>query len=173
MEINQINEITLKIPLFIAADMGNNEIIDLLILAGRLEDAEDAYKSAVGMSSGNKVVLIKLAGLYIQKGEGDQVIGLLETAASNNPKSALLANNLAYLYLEKDENVNKAFALARFSYEHMPDDPGVVDSFGWAYYKKNIFAQAVNHLKYALVLSPGNEVVVGHLALAEKAMEKE
>ena len=51
--------------------------------------------------------------------------------------------------------------------------PAVIDSFGWAYYKKNMFVQAVNHLKYALVLSPGNEVVTGHSGLAEKALEGE
>ncbi|MDM8536349.1 tetratricopeptide repeat protein [Desulfobacterales bacterium HSG17] len=116
---------------------------------------------------------IKLAAIYIQKDKGDAAIKILETAVLKNSDSALLANNLASLYLEKDENINKAFELARFAYEHMPDDPGVVDSFGWAYYKKNMFVQAVNHLKYALVLSPGNEVVVGHLGLAEKAMERE
>jgi hypothetical protein len=37
-----------------------------------------------------------------------------------------------------------------------------------------MFVQAVNHLKYALVLSPGNEVVTGgHPGLAEKALEGE
>ena len=47
MEVNQINEITLKIPLSIAADMGNNEIIDLLI--NKALGKKDLYKSKIKM----------------------------------------------------------------------------------------------------------------------------
>ncbi len=115
----------------------------------------------------------QLAELYMQKNKVEEAIDILETAMLDNPDSPELANNLAYLYLVEDQNINKAFELARFAYEHLPEDPAVVDSFGWVYYKKNMFAQAVNHFKYALVLSPGNVVVLEHLDLAEKALESE
>lgn len=114
----------------------------------------------------------QLAQLYIQKTRWDDAIKILETALIYNPDSPLLANNLAYLYLERNQNINKAFELARFAYEKMPNNPAVVDSFGWVHYKKNMFIQAVNHFKHALVLSPGNAVVLGHLDLAEKALEE-
>ncbi len=113
----------------------------------------------------------QLAQLYMQKERWDDAIKVLEIALIDNPDSPLLASNLAYLYLESDQNINKAFELARSAYEKMPENPAVVDTFGWVYYKKNMFVQAVNHFKYALEFSPDNEVVAGHLALAEKALE--
>ena len=123
----------------------------------RIPDYPDAY--------------IKLAEVYIQKDKKEAAIKIFETGVLKNPDSALLSNNLASLYLEKNQDINKAFKLARFAYEHVPDDPAVVDSFGWAYYKKNMFVQAGGHLRYAFVLSSENEVVIGHLGSAEKAFE--
>ncbi len=116
---------------------------------------------------------IDLAELYRQNGKEEQAIKILETGVSNNPDSALLANNLAYLYLEKDENINEAFELARFAYEHMPEDPAVVDSFGWAYYKKNFFIQSIPYLKNACILSPKNPISQYHLGQAQLSAGQE
>ena len=115
----------------------------------------------------------QLAGFYIQKNRWEDAIKLLETALIDNPDSPLLANNLAYLYLERDQNINKAFELARSAYEKMPENSAAADSLGWAYYKKKLFSQAVAYLETASMLSPGNGVVLEHLALAKKALESE
>jgi len=47
MENNRISEVTLKIPPSIAADMGSNEIIDLLI--NKALGKKDLYKSKIKM----------------------------------------------------------------------------------------------------------------------------
>ena len=47
MEKNKISEVTLKIPPSIAADMGSNEIIDLLI--DKALGKKDLYKSKIKM----------------------------------------------------------------------------------------------------------------------------
>ena len=46
---------------------------------------------------------------------GDASINILKSAVSKNSQSALLANNPASLYLEKDQDINKAFELAMFA----------------------------------------------------------
>ena len=155
-------------------DLSSSYIKLATIYAGqkRLKKQTDILQLCIKNIPGFLDSYFQLARLYMQKERWGDAITLLEAALTDNPDSPLLAGNLAYLYLEKDQNINKAFELARSAYEMMPENPAVVDSFGWVYYKKNMFAQAVNYFKYALVLSPGHEVILGHLALAEKALEE-
>jgi tetratricopeptide (TPR) repeat protein len=115
---------------------------------------------------------IELGELYIQKDKWDDAIKIFETAFLYHPKSPLLANNLAFLYLEKDHNINKAFELARLAYELLPEDPSVVDTFGWTYYKKKLFSQSINHLENARFLSPKNSIIHYHLGQAQLAAGK-
>ena len=44
-----------------------------------------------------------------------------------------------------------------------PKSPKVLDTLGWAYYKKKAFDKAVEYLKKALILLPDNTEIQSHL----------
>jgi len=82
------------------------------------------------------------------------------------PNFAPAANNLAYLYAEKGENVDEALNLAQSAKEQFPDDPSISDTLGWVYYKKNIFGRAIVYLKEANEKITDNPTMRYHLGMA-------
>jgi len=83
-----------------------------------------------------------------------------------NPKFPPAANNLAYLYAERGENIDEALNLAQSAKEQVPDEPHTSDTLGWVYYKKNVFSRAIVYLKEANEKIPNNPVIRYHLGMA-------
>ena len=101
---------------------------------------------------------------------GTKAVATLETAVKKDPQAPLPANNLAWLYLEHDDtNISRAFALAQSAYERLPKDAAVADTLGWAYYKKNIFTQAVWLLEEARSIDPEQPLIHFHLGMVFNA----
>ncbi|WP_207681554.1 tetratricopeptide repeat protein [Desulfonema magnum] len=115
---------------------------------------------------------IELADAYRQKMWFKEAADTLETAMTRNPDSPYLANNLAWLFLERDTNADKALKLARFASERLPKDGGVTDTLGWAYYKNNTVTQAILTLTEARSLEPEHPLIHFHLGMALYASGK-
>jgi tetratricopeptide (TPR) repeat protein len=95
------------------------------------------------------------------------MIGMIEDArknydaAADNYKKALqqdqgaiiAANNLAWLYAVTGKgNLDEAVRLAQGVVQKNPNVAGFVDTLGWVYYKKNLYAAAVEQLQKAVTL---------------------
>ena len=89
-----------------------------------------------------------------------------QKALKINSKFAPAANNLAYLYAEKGENIDEALNLAQSAKEQFPDDPHIADTLGWVYYKKNVFTLAITYLKEASEKTPDDSMIRYHLGMA-------
>lgn len=117
-----------------------------------------------------------LANLYCQNKQTDKAIVLLEEAVSTYPKSPLLTNNLAWLYLKyQQEDIDEAMRLAQTAYEFLPDNPAVADTLGWIYYIKEMPTRASWLLEQAHDLAPNNPLTNYHLGMAlaaDKSNEK-
>ena len=107
-----------------------------------------------------------LAEAYEQKAEWDKAEAILNTGISRCQDSAVLTCNLAWLKLERGEDVDQALALALKAYSVRAEDPAVLDTLGWAYYKKNMFTRAVWMLAEAQSLEPEHPLVNFHLGMA-------
>ena len=93
---------------------------------------------------------IQLAHFYCQNKLPTKAIMLLEKAMGTNPQSPLIANDLAWLYLEqKPYDIDKAMRLAQTAYTNLPNNPAVIDTLGWIYYRKNMVNRATWLLKEA------------------------
>ena len=71
-------------------------------------------------------------------------------------------NYLAYSWLERDHKVNAAIKMLQTAYEKKNDDPYIVDSLGWAYYKYGDYIKAEKYLNYAVQLRPNDPVIMDH-----------
>jgi len=134
------------------------------------DKAEKILKACIKHMPDFPEAYIELAHIYKQEWRFNEAISTLETAIAKNPDSAYLANNLAWLYLERDINIEKAFTLAQKAYERYPDDPSIADTLGFAYYKKNLFNQALWILKKTLSKEPDNPMINFHMAKVLHAM---
>jgi tetratricopeptide (TPR) repeat protein len=65
----------------------------------------------------------------------------------------IAANNLAWLYAVQGKgNLDEAVRLAQGVVRKNPNTPGFADTLGWVYYKKGLYAAAVEQLQKAVSL---------------------
>jgi tetratricopeptide (TPR) repeat protein len=110
---------------------------------------------------------IRLAKLYSNAGQPAKAIKLLEDAVSAYPKSPSLTNNLAWLYVEhQQEDIDEAMRLAQTAYEILPGNPATADTLGWIYYIKKMPTRATWLLEQAHDLDQDNPLINFHLGMA-------
>lgn len=84
---------------------------------------------------------------------------------ARNPRAAVAANNLAWLYAEEG-NLDEALKLAEVAAEMLPDRAEVQDTLGWVYYRKNLSALAIAPFEQSIAKDASNPIYHYHLALA-------
>jgi Flp pilus assembly protein TadD len=72
-------------------------------------------------------------------------------------------NYLAYTWIEHGVNQDQALDMLHRAVELREDDGYIVDSLGWAYYRRGDFAKAVKYLERAILLEPGEATINDHL----------
>ena len=58
----------------------------------------------------------------------------LKEAMRLNPNDPYILNYLAYSWLDRNKNVEKALSLLKKAVEIEPDDAYIIDSLGWAFF---------------------------------------
>ena len=89
-----------------------------------------------------------------------------EAIVDTNPRAAVAANNLAWIYASRGENLDKALQLAQAAKAGLPDHPDVNDTLGFVYIKKQLASLAIAPLRMAAEKVPGNPTFQYHLGLA-------
>jgi tetratricopeptide (TPR) repeat protein len=82
------------------------------------------------------------------------------------PNAAVAGNNLAWLYVSSNRNLDVALQLAQASQQAIPEDPQINDTLGWVYYRKGMFPQAVRHLEISVSRDPNDPGIAYHLGMA-------
>ena len=70
-----------------------------------------------------------------------------EKALVADPKFSPAMNNLAYLYSENLNQLNRAYALAQEAHKLLPFDPSTADTLGWISFRRGDFTSAFALLK--------------------------
>jgi len=107
-----------------------------------------------------------LGTIYDMKKQFDLSEKHYREALKINPDFAPASNNLAYLLAQQEKDLNIALAFAQKAKEKLPDDPNVMDTLGWVYYKKGVYASAINEFLDSIKKNEKNAVIYYHLGLA-------
>jgi tetratricopeptide (TPR) repeat protein len=91
-----------------------------------------------------------------------------ERALKADPRAAVAANNLAWIYAENGGSLDAALRLAEMANTALPNQAEVSDTLGWIYYKKGQLPLAIRNLQHGLELDPSNATTLYHLALAHE-----
>ena len=124
-----------------------------------LQDGVDANPDDVELS-------VTLAGLHEKKGDVEAAINLYETVLLNNADNLIVTNNLAALLSEHrtdTKSLNRAKELADKMKE--AQQPVILDTVGWVYYKTGSYADAVDILKKVVEKAPEIAVFNYHLGM--------
>lgn len=83
-----------------------------------------------------------------------------------DPRAGVAANNLAWLYVERGENLDVALQLAQSAKAALPTNASVANTLGLAYYKKGLFSQALSEFKESAAGHPNDPAKQYYLGLA-------
>lgn len=87
----------------------------------------------------------------------------LKQALALDGENATVLNYLGYMWLEMDKNIDQAFDYISKAVLLRPHDASIMDSLGWAYYKKGNYAQALLYLERALKMHATDATINEHL----------
>jgi Tfp pilus assembly protein PilF len=127
-----------------------------------------ALQNGIKSASTPEVLDTELASMYVRQGKTEDAVSVYETQLKRNPKSDVMANNLAMLlvtYKKDSMSLDRAKELtARFSNSSNAD---FLDTYGWVLYKRGEGPAAVAALQSALAKTPNSPVSLYHVGMAE------
>jgi Flp pilus assembly protein TadD len=108
---------------------------------------------------------LRLAPLLAKAGKANEAIAVLRDGIARSPDNVDLLNNLAWRLANGSVDAAEGLRYARHAREIAPDDPAVLDTFGWAAIRAGQAGEAVEPLRRALDLTNDPEVRA-HLGVA-------
>lgn len=124
------------------------------------------YQKAVDRDPEAIGAYMEMAEAYTHAGQFDRAADAYEAVLRLDGSYGPAANDLAYLYADRNQDLDRALALALRAFELMPENPAVRDTLGWAYLKKGSVLLAKMHLGEAVRRSPGTPLFHYHLGVA-------
>jgi tetratricopeptide (TPR) repeat protein len=138
----------------------------LHVKRGNLDLARKEFEAWAERDTGTVVPQTMVGIIYQIKKDEAGARRWYEKALSVDPRSAVAANNLAWLYTEGGGNLDVALQLALAAHGAAPDVPEYADTLGWVYLKKGMAQQAADLFEQSVRKDPGNAVYAFHLGLA-------
>jgi Tfp pilus assembly protein PilF len=140
---------------------------------GRSQQTIETYEQALEVKPDQPQVHHFLGVLYEHGGQVDRAVEHYEQAIRYEPNLGEAKNNLAYIFAERGENLDRALDLAQEAKALMPDNASAADTLGWVLYRRGVPSAAIGYLKEAAAGFPPGDPNLGlvrhHLALAYEA----
>jgi tetratricopeptide (TPR) repeat protein len=162
----------------------NKNNVDAIVKLGQVQTAMGNLDQALSTwSEGSRenpreAVFYMVSGsVYERKHDLEKAKSSYETALELKPDDPGISNNLAYVLLETNGDLDRALELAQSARRSMPESPDVADTLGLALYRKGVYESAIGMFEEAIKLSAKNKQAENptfhyHLGLAYEKAEK-
>ena len=80
-----------------------------------------------------------------------------------DPEDAYTLNYLAYSWLDREINIDKALELLKKAVQIQPTDAYIIDSLGWAFFLANQTEESIYFLEKAVLILPDDATLNDHL----------
>jgi tetratricopeptide (TPR) repeat protein len=118
--------------------------------AGQYEAARKRLASLPPPAGERTSVLLLTAAVEHKAGNPKAAEQLYRKVLEADPSQVVALNNLASLLAEHENRPDEALKYAQQARELVPDNPDVCGTIGWLYYRKGIYATALQHLQDAV-----------------------
>ena len=132
----------------------------------KYEKAIELYTSVMNIMEKDD---LNYADLLYRRGGSFERIGKYEKSDKDLldalkiiPNNSYVLNYLAYSWLERNQNINKAILMLEKAYKENENDPYIIDSVGWGYFLVGKYNDAEKYMRRALELMPNDPIVNDH-----------
>jgi len=130
----------------------------LLVALERYDEALALYDKAIEYRPDNEGIVLGRCDLLMRVGRLDDAIVEYRKALKRWPDSSLTMNALGYTLANRTDRFVEAEKLIRKALALDPDNPAIIDSFGWVLYKLGQHDEALKQLSLAYQRLQDHEV---------------
>jgi len=145
------------------------DIGDTLRAQRKFDQAVRHYTNAINLFGDDKDVWTAHFGraiAYEQNNQWKLAEADLLRALEIVPDNFEIMNYLAYVWTDRNENLDKAQEMLERAARMAPRNPEIIDSLGWVYFKQGKLDKAIKYLEQAAAMLPAHPVVNYHLGEA-------
>ncbi len=131
---------------------------EILDQAKDYEGAFEHYTDALGQMPDNNDLLYARALTAEKLNRTSIAVQDLRDIIARDPNNVTALNALGYTLVDKTTKLDEGLALIKRAYKQNPNDAAIIDSLGWAYYRKGDYKQALQHLQHAFGIYKDAEI---------------
>jgi predicted Zn-dependent protease len=143
-----------------------SEFVALATAYSQLGESDRAHAvlDAAEAQFGEKENILLARGMaYFQEGKMDAALSTHESILELDPDSVSALNFIAYSLAEQNRDLDHALDYAKRAVRLEGDNPLVLDTLGWIYYRMGRLDDARHELETAASLGTGDPIVFEHL----------
>lgn len=148
-------------------------LISTYVATNRLPQAISQLEALLAKSPDDLSARLTLGLIYERMNDFSKAREAYEKLLSKSPDFAPALNNLAYLYAERLNELNKGYELACKAHTLQPDDAVIDDTLGWILYKRAEYLKALTLLRESAGRLQDNPEVQFHFGMANYVMGEE
>ncbi|MCH8507078.1 MAG: tetratricopeptide repeat protein [Ectothiorhodospiraceae bacterium] len=131
---------------------------DIVRQAGDHEEAARVYDEGLSRHPGELDLLYGRAIVWAQAGDVERAERDLRAVLAQDPENAHALNALGYTLVDLTDRTTEGYELIRQAYAQLPENPAILDSMGWAYFRMGRNEEALEYLRRAYEAMPDAEV---------------
>lgn len=138
-------------------------------IAARQEDyaaAETEFRNAIKLNASNASAYAALGHTLFMQNKGDDALDAVKSAVDIDPQNSNALNSIGYIMIDRtDDNENNMFngiRLCEKALKQDPDNPYILDSLGWGYYKLGKPARSKAYFQKAFAKLSDNKILRDH-----------
>jgi tetratricopeptide (TPR) repeat protein len=131
---------------------------ELLRKESRYKESVDVYSTALKIVPGNTDLLYARALVAERIGRLDILESDIHEILKTEPNNAHALNALGFTLADQTDRYREAFDYLKRAIEIKPDDPAIIDSFGWVNYRLGKYNEAIRLLRRALSTFDDSEI---------------
>ncbi|MBP6874805.1 MAG: tetratricopeptide repeat protein [Candidatus Eisenbacteria bacterium] len=171
VQMNELDEAVAALRQWAAADSVDAHPWLLLASIHRLRgepvEGRDAIRKALRLDPGNADALLEWAAYLEEEDRIEEAESTLRPLIEADSSDARALNFVGYMLAERGRRLEEAEKYIQEAFDLDPDNPAILDSMGWLWYKKEDLARAEQWLKRAIEKGGRHPEIFAHLATVQ------